>query len=176
MKQVICECRAAHAKSRAEMEQRESRYKIEGAVRRKHNLKDSHRFNDDDWKRPLSVIAARMTHLVSKERQRRAERRARGKQLRPLPPRSSLSHSELAAEVTRDDDAVAKLRAAEEEQERVRWERQVWQVSREVGYLCFVGTTEDWRQDVVRSKEGLIWRAEKGEETTDKNQTGTDAE
>jgi hypothetical protein len=60
--------------------------------------------------------------------------------------------------------------------------RQVRQVSGEVGYLYFVGTREDWRQDFVRSKEGLIWRAKKGEDasdtdsekTTDEDQTGRD--
>jgi hypothetical protein len=91
--------------------------------RRKDNHKDSHIFTDDDWEIPISAITARMTHLAIKERQQRAERRARGKKLRSLQPRSSLSHSELAAEVTLDSHEAEKLKAAEAEQERLHWER-----------------------------------------------------
>jgi hypothetical protein len=177
MMQIIRERRAAHAKCKAEREQQKRRYDTEGAVRRRHNLNDSHHFTDDFWDVPIPAITARKSYLSIKARQRMAERKARGNKLRPLPPRSSLSHSELAAEVTLDDDEAAKLRAAKAERERASWERQVRQVSGEVGYLYFVGTVKDWRQDFVQSKDSLIWRAERGEDAwdTDSEET-TDSE
>lgn len=161
MRVVIREHRTAHAAERAEKELIERRYKTESAIRRKHNLAEEEHFDADFWDSPISGLITRQSHNSMKEYQRMAERRARGNTPRPRPPRSSLSYCESAGEVEFQGGAAEKLRAAEEEQERERWERKARQVGAEVGYLYFSGTVDglaDWREDFLRSDHSLIWR------------------
>jgi hypothetical protein len=132
--------------------------RIEQAVRRKHGLDQEYAFNPAFWEHPLPEVVCRRNYENIAEHQRLVARRARGNKLRPKPPRSSLSVSEVAEEVQMDENQLGEMRRAEKAAE---FEKMVYRVSREVSYLYFVGSMdsmEEWSDDYLKSDRQLVWR------------------
>jgi hypothetical protein len=89
-------------------------------------------------------VDARMVHRNSLQKVHTDEYNARGQKMRPLPPRSSLSHSETTDEIPDDPEVVKALLEKEEEEAMERAiERLRPKVAEEVGYLYFVGGEPD---------------------------------
>jgi hypothetical protein len=155
----------------------EARNRLESAVRRKHGLDQSYPFNPDFWDNPLPEFVCRRNYMNTAEHRRALARRARGNQLRPKPPRSSLSLSEVVEEVQMDENQLEEMRRTEEAAEFGRLMRRV---SKEVGYLYLIGSMdcmEEWNDDYLDSDKQLVWRdPEKpaDDEEDDKEDEGKD--
>lgn len=158
LRQIIQNLRASVAAADADRRAWELRGRIESGVRRKHSLGEDFQVNPDFWESPIHGLFSLRSYQQAQDSKRLAERRARGNMSRPLPPRSSLSYSEVAEELEVEQGWAETLAQKEEKEEL---EREARKVAEEVGYLYFVGladATETWKDDYLRSDRQLVVR------------------
>ncbi|KAF2028801.1 hypothetical protein EK21DRAFT_101548 [Setomelanomma holmii] len=159
LRPMIRQFRNVKAASEAQRKARETKYRTESAVRRKHSLDGGYHFDADFWDAPISAHLSRQAYQCALENQRMAERRARGNVPRPRPPRSSLSYSEHTDDLDIDKRILEDM-SSKEEMEML--EREARKIGEEVGYLYFVGEIDglhDWREDFLRSDRQLVFRS-----------------
>lgn len=144
-------------------EEAKIRCRIEAVLRRKFNVDFSGDFPAHFWEKPISGSDCRRIYLERKDNERYAAYRARGSTLRPIPPRSSLSHCELSEDIEFDEDELEQMRMTARAE---ALERKAWKVGEQVGYLYFVGDDFDglfdWRDDFLRSDRQMIYRQAAG--------------
>lgn len=178
LREIVQQVRKAVKKQDVLRKAWDARHKTEAAVRRKHNLGPDFEIAAAFWDWPISGFYSRQNHQHIKERDRIAERRARGNKARPRPPRSALSYSETSEELQVEPNFVETLKQREEGEEL---ERQARKVAGQVGYLYFVGggvnALELWSEDVERSDKDLVVRmAVPDSETSGLNSETSDSE
>ncbi|RMZ70356.1 hypothetical protein GMOD_00000439 [Pyrenophora seminiperda CCB06] len=152
-----------HRKSKREKERLDqgwySRNTAERAIREKFNIGQDFPIQEDFWDSPLRLMLCHQQREHTRTQKCVAERYERRNQLRPLPPPSPLSQSQLPEDLQVDADFAEKLY---EKEEKSRRERQAKKVAKEVGYLYFVGGKGNdsalWNEDSEESNKSLVGR------------------